>query len=78
MLSKRGEPNSIRSDIASGLSACPAFLGIILFRVVGSGRSRIYSFLFSIDNHNLTVIEVDGVEIEPYTVDTIEIDPGES
>ncbi|KAJ3393353.1 hypothetical protein HDU84_002148 [Entophlyctis sp. JEL0112] len=31
------------------------------------------AFLFQIDGHNLTVIEVDGVLVEPYTVDMITI-----
>jgi hypothetical protein len=26
----------------------------------------------------MTVIEVDGVEVQPYTIDTLEIDPGKN
>ncbi|KAF8553010.1 Cu-oxidase-domain-containing protein [Imleria badia] len=29
------------------------------------------NYVFSIDGHNLTVIEVDGNYVEPYTVDSI-------
>ncbi|KAJ3026601.1 UNVERIFIED_CONTAM: hypothetical protein HDU68_005380, partial [Siphonaria sp. JEL0065] len=31
------------------------------------------AFLFSIDGHPLTVIEVDGVSVQPYTVDSVSI-----
>lgn len=31
------------------------------------------NYLFSIDDHNLTIIEVDGNYVEPYTVDSIQI-----
>lgn len=31
------------------------------------------SFMFSIDGHDLTVIEADGVETQPVTVNTINI-----
>lgn len=31
------------------------------------------NFTFSIDNHNLTVIEADSTSIKPYTVNTIQI-----
>ncbi|KAI9333362.1 Cupredoxin [Zopfochytrium polystomum] len=34
-------------------------------------------FRFSIDDHRLTIIEVDGVTVEPYTVDTIELNTGQ-
>ncbi|KAJ6467735.1 laccase [Mycena sanguinolenta] len=34
-------------------------------------------FVFSIDGHNFTVIEVDGVNHEPYTVDSIELFTGQ-
>lgn len=33
-------------------------------------------FNFSIDGHSMTVIETDGVETQPYTVDTITVEPG--
>ncbi|KIK67125.1 hypothetical protein GYMLUDRAFT_37167 [Collybiopsis luxurians FD-317 M1] len=33
--------------------------------------------LFSIDGHNLTIIEVDGVNHEPATVDSVQIFPGQ-
>ena len=36
------------------------------------------SFTFSIDNHNLTIIEADGIEHDPVTVDSLEIFVGES
>lgn len=38
-------------------------------------RSR---YNFSIDSHNMTVIEADGIETEPVTVDQLNIYPGES
>ena len=31
------------------------------------------NYMFSIDNHDLTVIEADGVETQPVTVNTIQI-----
>ncbi|KAK2463918.1 hypothetical protein APHAL10511_004090 [Amanita phalloides] len=34
-------------------------------------------FIFSIDNHTMTVIEVDGVEVRPKTVDSIDIFAGQ-
>ena len=37
-----------------------------------------FSFTFSIDNHNLTIIEADGIEHDPVTVDSLEIFVGES
>lgn len=33
---------------------------------------------FSIDSHRMTVIEADGIEMEPVTVDQLNIYPGES
>ena len=35
------------------------------------------SFSFSIDGHNMTIIEADGVETEPLTVDSLNIFAGE-
>lgn len=34
------------------------------------------SFLFSIDGHNMTIIEADGIETEPITVDSLNIFAG--
>ena len=34
------------------------------------------SFLFSIDNHQMTVIEVDGKNVQPLLVDSLEIYAG--
>lgn len=34
------------------------------------------SFIFSIDSHTLTVIEVDGVNVQPLVVDSLEIFAG--
>lgn len=31
------------------------------------------NFTFSIDSHNLTIIEVEGTVVQPYTVNTIQI-----
>ncbi|PAV19801.1 laccase [Pyrrhoderma noxium] len=45
------------------------------FRIVST--SCLPGYLFSIDQHNLTVIETDGVETQPYTIDTIEIEPAQ-
>ncbi|KAL5513427.1 LCC11_5 [Sanghuangporus vaninii] len=45
------------------------------FRIVS--MSCLPGYLFSIDQHNLTVIETDGVETQPYTVDSIEIETGQ-
>jgi FtsP/CotA-like multicopper oxidase with cupredoxin domain len=36
------------------------------------------NFVFSIDGHNLTVIEADGVSLQPETVDHVQIYAGES
>lgn len=36
------------------------------------------NFVFSIDGHNLTVIEADGIETDPVVVDSIQIYAGES
>lgn len=35
------------------------------------------NFIFSIDGHDLTVIEVEGVEVNPHTVNAIQIFAGE-
>ncbi|KLO10982.1 laccase [Schizopora paradoxa] len=45
------------------------------FRVVST--SCFPSYLFSIDGHNLTVIEADGVTHQPYTVDSLNIYAGQ-
>lgn len=34
------------------------------------------NFVFSIDNHDLTVIEVEGTPIKPYTINTVQIYAG--
>jgi len=34
------------------------------------------NFIFSIDNHDLTVIEVEGTQTKPYTINTIQIYAG--
>jgi iron transport multicopper oxidase len=34
-------------------------------------------FLFQIDGHSMTVIEVDGISHQPYTVDSIDIYAGQ-
>ena len=34
------------------------------------------SFKFSIDSHNLTVIEADGINVQPLVVDSLEIFAG--
>lgn len=34
------------------------------------------SFLFSIDSHNLTVIEVEGTNVQPLVVDSLEVFAG--
>lgn len=44
-------------------------------RVINSGAYA--AFQFSIDNHRLTVIEVDGVSIQPVSVDRIPINVGQ-
>ena len=55
--------------------------------VVGVRRGRRYrmrlvslgcdaNYVFSIDGHNMTVIEADGVLTEPHTVDSIQIYAG--
>jgi iron transport multicopper oxidase len=36
------------------------------------------NFIFSIDNHNLTVIEADGIAVDPVIVNSIQIFAGES
>ncbi|PAV19798.1 laccase [Pyrrhoderma noxium] len=41
------------------------------FRLINSGCLPF--FTFSIDNHNLTIIEADGIEHDPVTVDSLEI-----
>lgn len=35
------------------------------------------NFTFSIDGHNLTIIEVEGTAVVPYTINTIQILAGE-
>ncbi|KAF9459992.1 laccase [Collybia nuda] len=45
------------------------------FRVINT--ACISSFTFSIDHHKLTVIEADGIETHPVTVDTFEVFPGQ-
>ncbi|CEG67804.1 hypothetical protein RMATCC62417_04173 [Rhizopus microsporus] len=44
-------------------------------RVIGATAFR--TLLFGIANHNLTIIEVDGELIEPYTVSHLEVTPGQ-
>jgi iron transport multicopper oxidase len=34
------------------------------------------SFIFSIDDHQLTVIEVDGIDTKPLVIDSLEIFAG--
>ncbi|OCB85491.1 laccase [Sanghuangporus baumii] len=45
------------------------------FRLINSGCNP--SFNFTIDAHNLTVIEADGIEVEPVTVDQLQIFAGQ-
>ncbi|KAF8263780.1 laccase [Lactarius quietus] len=45
------------------------------FRVVSISCDP--SFIFSIDSHQLTVIEVDSVETQPLVIDSLEIFPGQ-
>ncbi|XP_033744890.1 laccase-1-like [Pecten maximus] len=45
------------------------------FRMIGTGV--LYPWRLSIDNHMLTVIASDGMDIEPVTVQSIIINPGE-
>ncbi|KAH7891028.1 laccase [Phlebopus sp. FC_14] len=44
-------------------------------RIVGMSCDP--SFIFSIDGHNLTVIETDGVLMEPLLVDSLQVFPGQ-
>jgi FtsP/CotA-like multicopper oxidase with cupredoxin domain len=48
---------------------------IYRFRLISAGSQ--YNYLFSIDNHNLTIIAIDGIYVEPYTVQRIYIDIGQ-
>lgn len=41
------------------------------FRLLNMSCKQFYNF--TIDNHTMTVIEVDGTYVEPYTVDSIQI-----
>ncbi|KAJ8299997.1 hypothetical protein KUTeg_021516 [Tegillarca granosa] len=45
------------------------------FRVIGTGA--LYPFRVSVDNHEMTVIASDGYDIEPQTVQSFIINPGE-
>jgi FtsP/CotA-like multicopper oxidase with cupredoxin domain len=45
------------------------------FRIIAAGSQFIY--ILSIDNHNLTIIAIDGIYVEPYTVQQIYIDIGQ-
>ena len=44
------------------------------FRIINTSCNP--AFTFSIDNHNMTVIEADGTETEPLTVDSLTIFAG--
>ena len=45
------------------------------FRIIGSGM--IFPFRVSVDNHLLTVVAADGFDVQPMTVESIIISPGE-
>ncbi|KAF8994560.1 Cupredoxin [Cyathus striatus] len=45
------------------------------FRIINTSARNV--FTMSVDNHNLTIIEADGVATKPMTVDTIEILAGQ-
>lgn len=45
------------------------------FRLIATGTA--YPWEISIDQHNLTVVSTDGYDIEPLTVDSVIIQPGE-
>ena len=40
-------------------------------------KATLVRFNFSIDGHNMTVIEADGVETDPVTVDQLQIFAGQ-
>ncbi|ESO89918.1 hypothetical protein LOTGIDRAFT_124140, partial [Lottia gigantea] len=45
------------------------------FRWISAGS--LYPFRISIDNHNITIIASDGYDIEPFTAESLIINPGE-
>ena len=45
------------------------------FRIISAGSQFIY--IFSIDDHNLTIIAIDGIYVEPYRVQQLYIDIGQ-
>lgn len=77
-LTWRSSVLSRASVIASGLLARAASHRMSLpgGKSVYKAHNRI-RFNFSIDGHNMTIIEADGVETEPLTVDSLNIFAGE-
>jgi iron transport multicopper oxidase len=51
-----------------------SFCGRYRFRIVSISCDP--NYIFSIDHHNMTIIEVDGVNTKPYLVDNIQIFAG--
>jgi FtsP/CotA-like multicopper oxidase with cupredoxin domain len=47
-----------------------------LFRVIGTGA--LYPWRISVDQHNLTMVAVDGFDITPVVAESFIIAPGES
>lgn len=70
--------------MANGVFLVPAFVRFTgTNELPSSYRFRLVSlscdpnYTFSIDGHNLTIIEVDGVNTQPYVVDSIQIFAGQ-
>lgn len=60
------------------LVSTSCFPSWVLASLIEDVAKFILSYTFSIDGHNLTVIEADGVETEPVTVDSLTIFAGAS
>ncbi|CAO3650995.1 unnamed protein product [Cunninghamella blakesleeana] len=77
LINGRGNINDVKT-----VSSCPGYAAIDvlsnkIYRLRIIGALSFTTVSFSIANHNLTIIEVDGNLIEPYETSTIEVASGQ-
>lgn len=73
-----GANGQSRSPFLLDLSARTEILRTVSYRFRLVSISCDPNFTFSIDSHNMTIIEVDGNNVEPLLVDSIQIFAGRS
>jgi FtsP/CotA-like multicopper oxidase with cupredoxin domain len=74
MLSK--ENGTVTCSILSGVRVYLDFSRRISYRFRLISISCDPNFIFSIDNHTMTVIEVDGTNVQPLLIDSLKIFAG--